>query len=81
MDNPNGISREKYWSELSLEEKVGRLRLEVKRYQYLVDHLRQVVSLLERHRHSGDGSEITVPLIDRQCTESLTHIHHSDEYF
>lgn len=41
-------SREKYWLELNAEEKVERMRQEVKRSQYRVEQLESKVYTLER---------------------------------
>ncbi len=44
-------SREKYWSELSLEEKVERMRSIVKRLQRTVNDLGMDIRMLNNHDH------------------------------
>jgi hypothetical protein len=51
-------SRQKYWSEIEVEEKTKRLRDELKRAQREVGELRGVVEALTNHTHK-DGRVLT----------------------
>lgn len=68
----NTPTRERYWSELSIEEKLERIRVQVKRNR---DHCQQRIEALEIelqklrqefpvHVHGADG-RVLVPLQDR----------------
>ena len=52
--------RERYWDEISSEEKTERMRIEVKRMQKKITYLEQIVDRLLHHSHTDKG--IVVPL-------------------
>ncbi len=58
-------SREKYWSELSIEEKIERTRSEVKQYQRSVaqigDQFYNLMRQFGTHQH-GESGLILIPL-------------------
>ena len=56
-------SREKYWSEIDADEKIARLRKEVKCLQLLLSDVRDQVQRLGRHSHDQRG-EIVIRLLD-----------------
>ncbi len=45
--------REKHWSEISSDQKIERMRLEVKRMQRLIDELRDNYAQMASHVHVG----------------------------
>lgn len=45
----------KPWAEVSVEEKLERLRQEMDGWRREVARLRGLVTLLQRHDHTGDG--------------------------
>ena len=55
--------REKYWSELSIEEKIARMRLVVKSQADEVQNLRTIVSGLvaKFEAHSHEGGRVMIP--------------------
>jgi hypothetical protein len=55
-----GLSRQKYWKELTADEKVERLRSEVKRLSSLCIHLSSILERLREHQHAQGGG-ILVP--------------------
>ena len=63
-EQPEMPSREKYWKELSIEEKIERMRQQVKLTQYQETDTRETVMRLaenfSRHEHGERG--ITVAL-------------------
>ena len=60
----NQVSREKYWKELSIEEKIERMRQQVKHTQYQQDDTRETVMRLNENfsRHKHVDGEISVSL-------------------
>ena len=48
-------SREKYWSEIDVEEKTERLRWEVKKMQKNLSECLKRFGLLEEHSHGDSG--------------------------
>lgn len=52
--------REKYWSELAIEEKIERMRIQIKSLQSQVGHLDRKIDQLLEHSHSG--GKIVIPL-------------------
>jgi len=62
MDNTKPQpSRQKYWSELKSDEKIERLREQVKSVQYRQQGMEELLQRLNNHSHLPDGS-IVVPL-------------------
>ena len=59
QDNWTIANREKYWSELGIEEKLERMRMIVKgqndEIRYLNERLSKVSKLFTQHQHSVDG--------------------------
>ena len=53
-------SREKYWSELSSDEKIERLRNEVKQIRNLRNNIDSLLSKFSLHQH-GENNEILIP--------------------
>jgi hypothetical protein len=60
-------SREKYWSELTTDEKVERMREQVKNLIRIVDRLDYKLNLLLRHSHHEGG--VTIPI--DECREAI----------
>jgi hypothetical protein len=60
------VEREKYWVELTVEEKVERMRWAVKqRFDMIEGRLRAMSELLiklENHGHAPESGEVVVPL-------------------
>lgn len=52
--NQAGPMRQKYWSELGIEEKIERIREQVWLLIHKVDNMNDVVSMLQQHTHQ-DG--------------------------
>jgi len=59
MDEELKESREKYWSELQLEEKIERMRKMVKILMREVGELNDTIAKLRKHSHLDSG-EIVV---------------------
>jgi hypothetical protein len=55
-------SREKYWSELTTDEKVKRMRDQVKSLIRIVDRLDYKLNLLLRHSHHDHEGRVTVSI-------------------
>jgi hypothetical protein len=54
MDKELKAGREKYWSELTMEEKIERMRKEVKNLQRSIHGFEDSIQLLRlRHGHGG----------------------------
>ena len=53
--------RKKYWSELDVDRKMGRMRSEVKQIKARQESLSAVLDELRVHTHASDGS-ILIPL-------------------
>lgn len=54
------MAREKYWDELNVEEKIERMRVNVKNVQFSISQLRDDVESLFEHAHDKDGKLIFV---------------------
>lgn len=56
-------SREKYWSELSIEEKIGRMRQIVRSQREQLQHLDRIVSglMAKFEAHSHDAQRVLIP--------------------
>jgi len=75
--NAQCAQREKYWVELSIEEKIERMRLMVKNYGHALEQierqraeLRQLRQNLNTHRHAmEDGGKVMLPA-DRRGEDS-----------
>lgn len=55
---PAGIGRDKFWQELSIEEKTERTRQVVKMLQFEVQRLANLVNKMKEHRHNENGEAI-----------------------
>ena len=64
MDEMMKETREKYWTELDLIEKVERMRRIVKGLLNQNEELRDTVRKLRKHRHVGEGFDIATKLDD-----------------
>jgi archaellum component FlaC len=62
-------SREKYWSELTTDEKVERMRDQVKSLIRIVDRLNYKLNLLFRHSHHDHEGRVTIPI--DECREAI----------
>ena len=60
----SGPCREKYWSEISIEEKIERMRKEVKSLQREIRSLGDLLQNLSEHNHLNN--EIVMPLRSRR---------------
>jgi len=63
-------SREKYWKELDVNEKIERMREVVKRLQLAVEKLSNSYLQLERHDH-----------LDSQVVIRLPDLHYEQAYY
>lgn len=61
-------SREKYWSEIDVEEKTERLRSEVKKIQKNLSECLKRLGQLEEHSHGESG--LVIPLKKQYRSES-----------
>jgi len=75
-DDGMKANRQKYWSEIDQDEKIKRLRAELKRYMRQLDDLHYDVRRLKEHRHSSDGAP-AVPF-ERPGYEGRTIRHEKD---
>jgi conjugal transfer/entry exclusion protein len=66
-DEINKICREKYWSELTTEERVERMREQVKNLQREIRSLGNLIQNLSEHNHLNN--EIVMPLRSRRGLE------------
>jgi len=64
--------REKYWSELSIEEKIERMRSVIKGADDSIRSIRSTLDRLEQHSHRDDGT-IVVPFHDGR-TQGMVHM-------
>ena len=51
--------REKYWSEIDSDERIERLRLEVKRLIRQLQEAQDKIFKLSVHQHASDGTMLT----------------------
>lgn len=58
--DPHGPSRDKYWKELTVEEKVERMRINVKSMQHEVRTLQDDVETIFKHAHDKDGKLVII---------------------
>lgn len=64
-----GVGRMKYWKECSSEEKIERLREEIKRRDYVIDKLLRLADEFRCHEHNKDGN-----ILIRISPEQIGHI-------
>ncbi len=57
--------REKYWSELGVEEKIERLRQQVKSLRSSEERLDRIVEMLKWHQHSPTNGHVLVEIKDQ----------------
>lgn len=55
------VGREKYWGELDPNQKVERMRGEVKSLQYRIRSLEEIIHQLQRHYHEANG-DVVAPI-------------------
>ena len=72
--------REKYWDELGTDEKIERMRAEVKRWQRKCDRLERELSGLQSHQHGNDGT-ILVPYASHGARPEAGGHKDRDSYF
>lgn len=83
----NTLSREKYWGELSVEEKVERIRTVVKQMQYHHNLINEQVDMLEHkfENHQHQDKEVVMPLkrgfLDRSGLDRPFPTNSNDQYF
>ena len=51
----NETTRMKYWKELDADEKVERMREQVKRLEMRIENMGRLIDKLTSHRHGEDG--------------------------
>lgn len=57
----SSVSRELYWSELSVDQQIERMRQTVKRLQQNVTRLDDLTSQLMNHEHAVSGAVLVTP--------------------
>ncbi len=53
-DSQMGVGREKYWKELTADEKLERMRMEVKQLRNRLDAAQQTIQQSRQHVHSAN---------------------------
>ena len=71
--------REKHWGEIDSDEKIERMRTEVRHLREELDHLRKAYKNMESHQHLSDG-EIVVPF-KKTRRHLLREVIRDDQYF
>ncbi len=66
-----GPAREKYWEEMSSDERVGVLRAELVRAYKIMQTMAETINKLELHEHSI-GGKIMVPYASENRASSLS---------
>ena len=54
--------REKHWSELDSDEKIERMREEVKRWQKIVSGMKEKIEKLSRHTHNPNDGKLLISM-------------------
>jgi hypothetical protein len=62
MNEEGKCSREKYWPELTTDERIERMREVVRRLQNQVSAIAETVEELQNHRHLLPTGELCTPL-------------------
>jgi len=84
-DEEMKCEREKYWSEIDIEEKINRTRRAVKHLQADVSMLMKFMRLFQSHSHTPDGS-VVIPMFmkDEPCLDNRRYMNTAngdDVYF
>ena len=64
-DQLMGVSREKYWEEMSIEQKISKLGDTIESLYRRNCELEKEIMLMSKHSHSSDGN-ILVPIKDKE---------------
>lgn len=67
MDNVK-CGREKYWNELTPDEKVERMRTILRRQTSQIEDMQRTLNLLMNHSHNPVNGKLAVPLEDKRNT-------------
>jgi hypothetical protein len=80
-----GAMREKYWSELTIKEKIERIREVVKRNINELNYLRDLIRKFKTHKHNAEGMPIVEEKLDNLYREqvgiSLTEVEKKGEVY
>ena len=71
----------KYWSEVDRDEKIERLREEIKKLQNNVKELNQYVSVLKSHEHCGRAVMMNIHDFNAKDPKSGMQINNSDKVY
>ena len=77
MEDPNVPQRERYWSELSADQKIERLHDVVRSLRHKVNTQAQIIHDLAGHQHGVDGRI----LVNFGMRDSITMHEGDSKYF